>query len=211
MSPAPRSAERVATLHRALVRRGDYTLGPVDLEIAWGERVLITGANGSGKTTLLDALLGRRPVCDGTHHLAANAIVGQLDQQRRPFAEAATLLAGFVDATGSTEAEARSQLAKLCLGSEHIQRSTQRLSLGEQTRALLGVFAVRGCNLLVLDEPSNHLDLEAIEELEAALDLFDGTVLLVSHDRRLIERVSTSERGITYRLEVRRGEVDRVR
>ncbi len=197
-APAPRSAERVAALQGAVVRRGGFTLGPVDLEIAWGDRVLITGSNGSGKTTLLGLLLGDLAPEAGTAHLAANARVGRMDQHRRPFAQASTLLAGFMEATGTTEPEARSQLAKLGLGVEHLRRPADQLSPGEQTRALLAVFAITGCNLLVLDEPSNHLDLEAIEELEAALDHFAGTVILVSHDRRLIENV----RDITHRVEM---------
>lgn len=202
---APRSADRVASLSAAvveLVPPGEaqalptFRLGPVDLEIGWGERVLITGANGSGKTTLIRALLGEVTPTSGSHHLAANAVVGRLNQQREPFPDAPDLLAGFRDATGLTEPEARSALAKLGLGPEHITRPTSDLSPGEQTRAMLGVFAATGTNLLVLDEPTNHLDLEAIEELELALDHFDGTILLVSHDRRLVEAFADGPRPV---------------
>ncbi len=183
---AKRTAERVAALQGAVVRRGSFTLGPVDLEVGWGERVLITGANGAGKTTLLHALLGILALDAGTCHVAAKAEIGRLDQHREPFGDVACLLDGFMAATGLTFSEARSQLAKLGLDGDKISRPTSELSPGEQTRAVLGVFAATGINVLVLDEPTNHLDLEAIEELESALQLFKGTILLVSHDRRLI-------------------------
>jgi ATPase subunit of ABC transporter with duplicated ATPase domains len=188
---APRSGAVVARLAGAEVVRGTFVLGPVDLEIGWGERVAIVGPNGSGKSTLLLALLGRLPLEAGQRWVGPGAVIGELDQARRGFeggeGSAATLLEAFVGETGMTLSDARSRLAKLGLGAEEVARPAAALSPGERTRAVLAQFAAQGVNCLVLDEPTNHLDLPAIEQLEQALDSFPGTILLVTHDRRLLE------------------------
>lgn len=189
---AARSGTDVAVLHGAVVKRSDFTLGPLDVAVAAGDRILITGANGSGKTTLLQALFGEIPLTTGTGHLGRSVKVSTLRQQRELFADTPSLLRGFTDAVGCDDQTARSQLAKLGLDSELIDRPVVELSPGEQTRAALGLFAARGANVLVLDEPTNHLDLPAIEQLEAALAEFSHTVLLVTHDRRLRENVRTN-------------------
>ena len=189
VAAVPRSGDVVMRLRGAVVRRGSFTLGPVDLEIGWGERVAIVGANGTGKTTLLLALLGRVPLDAGERWLGPGVVVGEMDQARDSFAGSESLLDAFVAATGLLVAEARSQLAKFGLGAEHVTRAAGTLSPGERTRAVLARFAAQGVNCLVLDEPTNHLDLPAIEQLEQALDAYDGTLLVVSHDRRLLETI----------------------
>ena len=95
----------------------------------------------------------------------------------------------FRDETGLEGAEARSLLAKFGLGADHVRRPGSALSPGERSRAILATLMAQGVNLLVLDEPTNHLDVPAIEQLEQALDAFDATLVLVSHDRRLLEPV----------------------
>jgi ATPase subunit of ABC transporter with duplicated ATPase domains len=115
-------------------------------------------------------------------------VVGDLEQHRRA-ARPRPLLMSFQAATGLGATEARAQLAKFGLGADHVTRPAPTLSPGERTRAVLAEFASRGVNCLVLDEPTNHLDLEAIEELEAALDRYDGTLILVTHDRALLDTV----------------------
>jgi ATPase subunit of ABC transporter with duplicated ATPase domains len=185
-----RSGAVVARLERAVVRRGTFTLGPVDLEIGWAERVALLGANGSGKTTLLGALLGELPLDGGTRYLGPGVKVGELDQARGLFATDEPVLAAFQRASGLAQvAEARSLLAKFGLGVTHVDRAGGRLSPGERTRALLATLMATGVNCLVLDEPTNHLDLAAIEELERALDAYEGTLLLVTHDRRFLDAV----------------------
>ena len=159
-----------------------------------GDRVLITGANGSGKSTLLAALLGEIALSSGTGQVGPSVRVAKLRQERDLFADAPSLLRGFTDATGADDQAARSQLAKLGLDAKRIDRAIGDLSPGERTRAALGLFAALGSNLLVLDEPTNHLDLAAIEALESALAVFPHTILLVTHDRRLIETVETNRR-----------------
>jgi ATPase subunit of ABC transporter with duplicated ATPase domains len=189
---APRSGAVVATLRGAVVRRGDFTLGPVDLEISWAERVAITGANGAGKSTLLGALLGRIPLDSGHASLGPGVVVGEVDQARALFFGEETLLDAFGAAVPElVPADTRTLLAKYGLRAAHVLRPAVTLSPGERTRAALALLQARGVNLLVLDEPTNHLDLPAIEQLESALDSFPGTLLLVTHDRRMLAAVRT--------------------
>jgi ATPase subunit of ABC transporter with duplicated ATPase domains len=194
IASAPRGGAVVAELHGATVTRGTFTLGPIDLSVHYGERVALLGANGSGKTTLLAAALGRIPLAAGTAHLGPGVLVGELDQARAAFAGPEPLLPRFERASGLLQNDARSQLAKFGLGAEHVLRPADSLSPGERTRASLALLSARGVNCLVLDEPTNHLDLPAIEQLEAALDSFAGTVLLVTHDRALLEAVALTRR-----------------
>ena len=192
---APRAGAMVATLRGAQVRRGSSVLGPVDLEIGWADRVAITGANGSGKSTLLAALLGRVPLDGGYAALGPGVVVGEVDQARGLFLGGEPLLDAFgAAAPGQTPAEVRTLLAKYGLKAHHVLRPAATLSPGERTRAALALLQVRGVNLLVLDEPTNHLDLPAIEQLESALESFPGTLLLVTHDRRMLKAVHTTRR-----------------
>jgi ATPase subunit of ABC transporter with duplicated ATPase domains len=165
------------------------------LDVAWADRVALVGPNGSGKTTLVEALLGRLPLAAGTRRIGPSVVVGELGQDRRVLADvASSVVDAFMVATGLALAPARSQLAKFGLGAEAVLRPPASLSPGERTRAELAAFAAKGVNFLVLDEPTNHLDLPAIEQLESALDGYEGTLLLVSHDRRLLEAVTVTRR-----------------
>jgi ATPase subunit of ABC transporter with duplicated ATPase domains len=192
IAAAPRSGAVVARLTGAVVQRGSFTLGPVDLQIDYGERVAILGANGSGKTTLLHTMLGRAPLAAGDAWMGPGVVVGELDQARGAFAGDEPLLDRFVAVSGLLAQDARSLLAKFGLGTEHIARPAGSLSPGERTRASLALLSATGVNCLVLDEPTNHLDLPAIEQLESALANYEGTLLLVTHDRALLDHVSLS-------------------
>jgi ATPase subunit of ABC transporter with duplicated ATPase domains len=192
---APRAGAIVASMRGAVVRRGAFTLGPVDLQIDWADRVAVTGPNGSGKTTLLSALLGRIPLDEGHVMLGGSVVVGEVDQARGKFLGAESLLDAFRTAVPDMAVpDARTLLAKFGLRAEHVPRPAATLSPGERTRAALALLQARGVNLLVLDEPTNHLDLPAIEQLESALESFPGTLLLVTHDRRMLDTVTTSRR-----------------
>jgi len=192
---APRSGAIVASMRGAVVRRGGFTLGPVDLQIDWADRVAITGANGSGKTTLLAALLGRIPLDEGHVALGPGVVVGEVDQARDLFLGSEPLISAFgAAAPDMTPADIRTLLAKFGLRAAHVLRPAGTLSPGERTRAALALLQARGVNLLVLDEPTNHLDLPAIEQLESALAAYPGTLLLVTHDRRMLDAVTTSRR-----------------
>jgi ATPase subunit of ABC transporter with duplicated ATPase domains len=184
LAPAARSGEVVVRLEQAVVERGSFRLGPLDLVVGWGDRVAVAGANGSGKTTLLDVLLGRRPLAAGSRRLGPGVVLGELEQDRSALSGTQTLLELFRDLG---EEAARTLLAKFGLGAEDVLRPAASLSPGERTRAGLALLAARGVNCLVLDEPTNHLDVAAIEELERGLAGYDGTVILVTHDRRFLE------------------------
>jgi len=183
--PQNRSGDIVVRLEGAVVERGSFRLGPLDLELSWADRLAITGPNGSGKTTLLDAILERVPLAAGMRWLGPGVVLGEIAQQRSELAYG-PLLQTFKDAAGVNEEAARTLLAKFGLGADHVLRDAFSLSPGERTRALIALLAARGVNCLVLDEPTNHLDVAAIEELERALEAFPGTVLLVTHDRRFL-------------------------
>jgi len=195
IAAAPRSGSVVASMSGAVVRRGGFTLGPITAQVDWADRIAITGPNGSGKTTLLAALLGRIPVDEGSAGLGAGVLVGEVDQARGLFLGPQPLARAFGDAVADwAEADVRTLLAKFGLGGEAATRPAESLSPGERTRAALALLQARGTNLLVLDEPTNHLDLPAIEQLEQALDSFPGTVLLITHDRRMLDTVRVTRR-----------------
>ena len=195
IAAAPRAGAVVASLRGAVVRRGGFTLGPVDLQIDWADRVAITGANGSGKSTLLAALLGRLPLDEGHAALGPGVVVGEVDQARGLFLGDQPLLDAFGAAVPDlAPADVRTLLAKFGLRADHVLRPAATLSPGERTRAALALLQGRGVNLLVLDEPTNHLDLAAIEQLESALASYPGTLLLVTHDRRMLDAVSVNRR-----------------
>ncbi len=180
--------EVVLTLDAVVVANGGFTLGPVSAQVARGDRVALTGANGTGKSTLLQAVLGDRPVSSGRLSVGARVRTGRLDQGRRVVAGPDTLLQRVLAGLGSTDAAAaRTLLAKFGLGAEHVARPCDTLSLGERTRAALALLQGREVNLVVLDEPTNHLDATAIDQLEAALAGFAGTLLIVTHDRALLQ------------------------
>ncbi|KAB1659599.1 ABC-F family ATP-binding cassette domain-containing protein [Pseudoclavibacter chungangensis] len=187
---APRSSGVVSTLDAAIVRQGDFTLGPVSLQVDAGDRIGITGPNGAGKSTLLRLLLGRTTPDEGRASVGASVAIGEVDQARALFAGSTSLIERMGELVPDLAAEPlRTLLAKFGLGADHVHRAAGALSPGERTRAAMALLQARGVNVLVLDEPTNHLDLEAIEQLEQALDAYEGTLLLVTHDRRMLEAV----------------------
>ncbi len=192
LDASTRGPDDVAGLSAALVERGGFRLGPVDLAVRRGDRLAVTGSNGSGKSTLLAALLGHLSPTSGRAWLGRSVVVGDIEQVRRTFAADVALVDAFREATGEEEAPTRTLLAKFGLGADDVLRPVGSLSPGERTRADLALLMARRANLLVLDEPTNHLDLAAIEALEVALSTYDGTLIVVSHDRRLLENVHTT-------------------
>jgi len=187
---APRSSAVVATLSDAVFEQGGFRLGPVSLQVDGGDRIGITGPNGAGKSTLLRAVLGRQAPVSGSASLGSSVAVGEVDQARGAFTGPEPLAAAFEALVPEyTTADVRTLLAKFGLRADHVGRPAGDLSPGERTRAGLALLQARGVNVLVLDEPTNHLDLPAIEQLEQALDSYDGTLLLVTHDRRMLDTV----------------------
>ena len=209
---------RDATVVRDGFGADGFRLGPVTLQLDYADRVAVTGPNGSGKSTLLALLLGRLAPTSGAATLGSGVVVGEVEQARRLLGGPDTERSGAGPSGPDTErsgagpslpplldvlsrepeldrwstAEVRTLLAKFGLGSDHVHRGADTLSPGERTRAALALLQARGVNLLVLDEPTNHLDLPAIEQLEAALSTYEGTLLLVTHDRRMLQTVTTT-------------------
>ena len=170
-------------------------LSGVNLTVKRGEHLAIVGPNGGGKSTLLQLLLGRLSPTAGTASLGAGVVVGEIEQARTTFVAQAPVLEVFGRCLPNwATADVRTLLAKFGLGTALLERSAASLSPGERTRVAMALLQARGTNLLVLDEPTNHLDLEAIEQLEQALDAFDGTILLVTHDRRMLDTVRLTRR-----------------
>ena len=192
---APRSSSVVATLDAATATLGDFTFGPVSLQVSAGDRIGVTGPNGAGKSTLLRLLLGRLAPETGRASTGASVAVGEIDQARTGLAEDRSLGDAFELAVPEmSPADVRTLLAKFGLKADQVTSLVGRLSPGERTRAAMALLQARGVNLLVLDEPTNHLDLPAIEQLEEALDSYDGALLLVTHDRRLLDNVRLDQR-----------------
>ena len=185
-----RPSELVLELAGAIAQRGLFRLGPIDVDLAPGERLSIAGPNGAGKSTLLGMLLGDVPLVDGARRVGRRTVVGAIGQERDAYSGETALADEFMTRTGLVRVDVRTLLAKFGLGPDHIGRSCSSLSPGERTRAHLAELQARGVNLLILDEPTNHLDLEAVEQLEKALVEYDGALVVVSHDRRFLERIA---------------------
>ncbi|MEV2218702.1 ABC-F family ATP-binding cassette domain-containing protein [Nocardia vinacea] len=195
IAAAPRSGSVVATLSNATVTRGDFELGPITTQLDWADRIVLTGANGSGKSTLLALLLGKIRPDNGTATLGSGVEIGEVDQARGLFRGSAALADTFsTEMPDWPDADVRTLLAKFGLRGPQVLRPCETLSPGERTRAALALLQARGVNLLVLDEPTNHLDLPAIEQLEQAIESFEGTMLLVTHDRRMLDSVTATRR-----------------
>ncbi|MGA4691314.1 ABC-F family ATP-binding cassette domain-containing protein [Rhodococcus sp. AB351] len=195
IAAAPRSGTVVVTLDEVVVRRGDFVLGPITTQVEWGDRIVVTGPNGAGKSTLLRLLLGTIEPDTGRASLGSGVLVGEIDQARSLFEGDEPLVEAFGrNVPDWPDADVRTLLAKFALKGHHVLRTASSLSPGERTRAGLALLQARGVNLLVLDEPTNHLDLPAIEQLEQAVDSFEGTLLLITHDRRMLETTRTTRR-----------------
>ncbi|WP_091605140.1 ribosomal protection-like ABC-F family protein [Arthrobacter koreensis] len=190
IAQAPRSGTVAAILNEAALRRGDFRFGPVSLQVNAGERIGVTGPNGAGKSTLLALLRGTLKPDQGSASLGSGVALGEIDQLRTQLAADQPLAAAFEACVPEMNAgEVRTLLAKFGLKADQTGTRVGELSPGERTRAALALLQARGVNLLILDEPTNHLDLPAIEQLEEALESYTGTLLLVTHDRRMLQNV----------------------
>jgi ATPase subunit of ABC transporter with duplicated ATPase domains len=194
LEAASRSGDRVAAAAGVTKTYGAFALGPLDLELRHRDRVALAGHNGAGKSVLLGLLTGTLQPDAGTVSLGAGVRPGVLRQGGADLGGPDAGLTVFRRALPWPEADARTLLAKFDLGAAHVLRPTATWSPGERCRLGLAILMASGANFLVLDEPTNHLDLEAQEELEQALAGFDGTLLLVSHDRELLDRIGVNRR-----------------
>jgi ATP-binding cassette, subfamily F, member 3 len=161
------------------------------MHVERGEHVILVGANGSGKTTLVDTLVGRRELSAGKVAVGHNVHLGFVSQHSEELDGQGTVLEAAQRATGLTPGKARALLGRFLFSGEEAEKPVAGLSGGELKRLSLAVLVNSGANMLVLDEPTNHLDLESREALEDALRGFPGSLLLVSHDRALLDAVGT--------------------
>lgn len=188
----PRSGRTVAEAEDLDVRIGERVLlDDAEFALERGEHVALVGPNGSGKTTLLETLLGRRPIDAGQVRMGHGVVPAYFSQQEIELDERLTVLESTQKATGLQRPQAQQLLGRfLFSGWDDHEKSVGVLSGGERRRLALAHVVASGANFLVLDEPTNHLDLESREALEAALEAFPGTLLLVSHDRALVDAVA---------------------
>jgi ATPase subunit of ABC transporter with duplicated ATPase domains len=187
-----RGGDVAVALDAAVVRRGEFVLGPLDLEVRNGERVAVLGANGTGKSTLVKMLLGELPLEAGRRRVGPSTVLASLPQGAGPFCTELSLLEAFLSRSELPVQQARSLLAKFNLPAESVRRPASSLSPGERSRAMLALLAATGANALILDEPTNNLDIEAIEQLEQALGDYEGAVVLVTHDRRFLQELAAT-------------------
>ena len=178
--------------HASLSAGAKELLHDADLWLERGEHVSLVGANGTGKTTLIETLAGQRELAEGKLRAGHNVKIGFLSQHAEELGGTArTVLEAAQHATGLTPGKARALLGRFLFSGEDAEKPLEGLSGGERRRLSLAILVHSGANLLILDEPTNHLDLESREALEAALRSFPGSLLLVSHDRALLDAIGT--------------------
>ena len=188
LGDATESANRILILEKIFFKN---IIKDFSAEIFKGEKVGLIGRNGVGKSTLLKIIVGELKADSGEIKIGNRVKIGYLSQGHEELNENRTPLEELNYEFGLTEGQARSELAKLNLFAQVVEKPIKDLSGGEKTRVALTKLILTGANFLILDEPTNHLDLPAREAIESALQSFDGTILIVTHDRYLLDKVAT--------------------
>lgn len=191
LPPAAECAERVLIMEDLTIGYGAKVLaGGINLTLRRGEKAALLGANGTGKTTLLKTILGETAPLKGKAKIGNRVQIGYFSQSYERLNPEQTLLENFVIEYGFTEEHTRSMLGGMLFHGDDVFKKIGELSGGQKARLVLLKLVLDGANCLVLDEPTNHLDIMARETVEAALESFDGTVLVVSHDRYFVGEVA---------------------
>ena len=202
LHPHGRGGQRVFELrHVGMEFDGDVVLADVELTVVHGERVGFVGENGAGKSVLLKTVVGELEPTEGEVWMGPSIRVGYLAQDQETLDPRSSPLETVRLAHRCSEGEAVALLMKFLFPYEQVRRANELLSGGERTRLQLLLLMLRQPNLLVLDEPTNHLDIDSVEALEAALEEFEGTVCVISHDRYFLDRI------VDRIVEVRDGEI----
>lgn len=192
LPPAAECADRVLIMEDLTIGYGDKVLAKgINLTLRRGEKAALLGANGTGKTTLLKTILGETHPLKGRAKIGNRVQIGYFSQSYERLNPKQTLLDNFVIEYGFTEEHTRSMLGGMLFHGDDVFKEIGTLSGGQKARLVLLKLVLDGANCLVLDEPTNHLDIMARETVEAALTAFDGTVLVVSHDRYFVNEVAT--------------------
>lgn len=191
LPPATECADRVLIMEDMSIGYGDKVLAKdITLTLHRGEKCALMGANGTGKTTMLRTILGEIIPLKGKAKIGNRVQIGYFSQSYERLDPKQTLLENFVIEYGFTEEHTRSMLGGMLFHGDDVFKEIGTLSGGQKARLVLLKLVLDGANCLVLDEPTNHLDIMARETVEAALEAFDGTVLVVSHDRYFIKEVA---------------------
>lgn len=191
LPPAAECAERVLIMEDLTIGYGEKVLAKgINLTLRRGEKAALLGANGTGKTTLLRTILGEIAPLKGKAKIGNRVQIGYFSQSYERLDANQTLLENFVIEYGFTEEHTRSMLGGMLFHGDDVFKKIGELSGGQKARLVLLKLVLDGANCLVLDEPTNHLDIMARETVEAALEAFDGTVLVVSHDRYFVNEVA---------------------
>src|SRR4051794_14105673 len=190
--PPQRAAREVLKMRDATIRAGDRTLlEDAGMWLERGEHAVLVGPNGSGKTTLIETLSGRREPASGAVSTGHNVLLGYLSPHAETAAGTRSVLEAAQRETGLSGQKGRALLGGFLFSGEDVEKKLSDISGGEQRRLSLAILVASGANVLILDEPTNHLDIESREALEDALLAYEGAVLLVSHDRALLEAIGS--------------------